>query len=76
MMLKVIYIPGSSKIAGWKIHHEWVDVFPIENGDILASYVSLPEDKSNFPNLLQLVGGNFPASVLQMVVALEEPLKC
>ena len=22
---------------------EWVDVFPIENGDIPASYVSLPE---------------------------------
>ncbi len=24
---------------------DWVDVFPIKNGDIPASYVSLPEGK-------------------------------
>ena len=34
--------PGSTNIAGWKIHHEWVDVFHFENGDIPASSVSLP----------------------------------
>ena len=34
--------PGSTNIAGWKIHHEWVDVFHSENGDIPASSVSLP----------------------------------
>ncbi len=30
---------------------DWVDVFPIKNGDIPASYVSLPEGKSlkNYP---------------------------
>ena len=26
---------------------EWVDVFPIENGDISASYVSLPREPSS-----------------------------
>ena len=25
---------------------DWVDVFPIKNGDIPASYVSLPEGKT------------------------------
>ena len=25
------------------MHSDWVDVFPIKNGDIPASYVSLPE---------------------------------
>ena len=33
-----------SNIAGWKMGApDWVDVFPIKNGDIPASYVSLPE---------------------------------
>ena len=41
------YTPGSSSIAGWKMDPKWVDVFPIEHGDIPASYVSLPE--GNFP---------------------------
>ena len=26
---------------------DWVDVFPIENGDIPASYVSLPDGNSS-----------------------------
>ena len=30
------YTPGSTNIAGWKIHHEWVDVFPIQDGDFPA----------------------------------------
>ena len=41
---RTIYTPGSSNIAGWKMGDpEWVDVFPIRNGDVPASYVSLPE---------------------------------
>ena len=36
------YTPGSTNIAGWKMDPDWVDVFPIENGDIPVSYVSLP----------------------------------
>ena len=29
---------------------DWVDVFPIENGDIPASYVSLPEGNASCLN--------------------------
>ena len=29
--------PEFTKMTGWKIHHEWVDVFPIENGDVPMS---------------------------------------
>ncbi len=36
------YTPGSTNIAGWKIRMVQ-DVFPIENGDIPASYVSVPK---------------------------------
>ena len=44
MGIKNIYTPGSSNIAGWKMGApDGVDVFPIKNGDIPASYVSLPE---------------------------------
>ena len=32
------YLPEN--MAGWKTHHEWVDVFPIEHGDFPASHVS------------------------------------
>ena len=42
-LLQFLYTPGSTNIAGWKMDPGWVDVFPIENGDIPASYVSLPE---------------------------------
>ena len=38
-----IYTPGSSNIARWKMDPDWADVFPIRNGDIPASYVSVPE---------------------------------
>ena len=39
-----IYTPGSTNIAGWNMYSTRMeDVFPIENGDIPASYVSLPE---------------------------------
>ena len=32
------YTPGSSKIAGWKMGApEWVDVFPIKNGDVIPA---------------------------------------
>ena len=41
------YSPGSTKIEGWKMDPDWVDVFPIEHGDIPASYVGLLEDWSN-----------------------------
>ena len=27
---QTIYTPGSTNIAGWEIHHEWVDVFPFK----------------------------------------------
>ena len=30
-------------IAGWKMDPDWVDDFPLKNGDIPASYVGLPE---------------------------------
>ena len=30
------------------MHPDWVDVFPIKNGDIPASYVSLPERNPNW----------------------------
>ena len=42
------YPPGTTNIAGWKIHHEWVDVFPI--GILVgfpASHVSLLEGRSS-----------------------------
>ena len=29
-----------TNIAGWKMDPDWADVFPLENGDIPASYVS------------------------------------
>ena len=32
-------------MAGWKIDPKWVDVFPVKNWDIPASYVSLPKGK-------------------------------
>ena len=32
-------------VAGWNIDLDWVDVFPIEDGDIPASYLSLLEGK-------------------------------
>ena len=39
-----VYASGSTNIAGWKMGApDWVNVFPIENGDIPASYVRLPE---------------------------------
>ena len=41
------YTPGSTNIAGWEMDPDWVDVFPIKNGDIPASYVSLPEGISH-----------------------------
>ena len=38
---KTLYTPGSTNIAGWKIHHECrLDVFPIGKGGFPASYVS------------------------------------
>ena len=33
---------------------EWVDVFPIENGDLPASYVSLPKGSSKLLPPFQL----------------------
>ena len=41
--VSVSYTPGSTNIAGWKMDPDWADVFPIEHGDIPASYVSLQE---------------------------------
>ena len=35
------YLPEN--MAGWKTHHERVDVFPIEHGDFPASHVSFQE---------------------------------
>ena len=32
----ICYTPGSTNIAGWKMDPDWVDVFPIEDGDIPA----------------------------------------
>ena len=32
-----------TNIAGWKNGTRMEDIFPIKNGDISASYVSLPE---------------------------------
>ena len=47
------YTPGSTNIAGWKMDPYWVDVFPIKNGDIPASYVSLPKGNNLQRNDLQ-----------------------
>ena len=32
-------------IAGWNMDPDWVDVFPIENGDVPASCIGLPEGR-------------------------------
>ena len=52
--LRVWNTPGSSNIAGWNMAPDWVDVFPIKNGDIPACYVSLPEGNCK----LLMEGGN------------------
>ena len=42
--VSVSYTPGSTNIAGCKMGSGWkLDAFPIEHGDIPASYVSLQE---------------------------------
>ena len=30
--MPIKFTPRKNKMTGWKIHHEWVDVFPIEHG--------------------------------------------
>ena len=42
-VMKIMYTPVNSQLAGWKMDPDWVDVFPIENGDTPACYVSLPK---------------------------------
>ena len=41
-------------IAGWKMDPDWVDVYPIKNGDIPASYVSLPTSQDWDPRLFRI----------------------
>ena len=43
------YTPGSTNLAGWRMDPlNFEDVFPIQNGDIPASYVSFPDCIWNF----------------------------
>ena len=50
--MRCFYTPGSSNIAGWKMGApDGVDVFPIKNADIPASYVSSPEGQIHPRNL-------------------------
>ena len=39
--------PPKPNMTSWKIHHEWVDVFPIEHRDFPASHVSF---QGSLPN--------------------------
>ena len=53
MQVNILEYLGWSKpnIAGWKMGApDGVDVFPIKHGDIPASYVSLPEGRTNPTN--------------------------
>ena len=47
-----VYTPEFTNMTGWKIRHEWVDVFPIENGDFPLSHVSFQEYISHLWSLL------------------------
>ena len=54
-------IPPKTNMTGWKIHHEWVDVFPIETRDFPVIVMwSWTQGCIPFKKITDLLLGSFP----------------